>query len=158
MAFISKLPPACAGMQIWFSRQLNHGARPYSWVVAMVVDHECLRPPLPERTALNSTLTMASNGGIQVLPSGAGYGIVVGIGGVFALMMLGLTWLQNRYASFSHGTIRGSCADTKTQTRFSTKQAEEFNTASRSIKPGLIASGIVSCTCGPTRRAMHTRH
>jgi len=40
---------------------------------------------------------MASNGGIQVLPPGAGYGIVVGIGGVFALMMLGLTWLQNRY-------------------------------------------------------------
>lgn len=29
-------------------------------------------------------------------------------------------------------------------TRFSTKQSEEFNTASRSVKPGLIASGIVS--------------
>ena len=40
---------------------------------------------------------MAGNDGIQVLPSGAGYGIVVGIGGVFALLMLGLTWLQNRY-------------------------------------------------------------
>ena len=29
-------------------------------------------------------------------------------------------------------------------TRFSTKGSEEFNTASRSVKPGLIASGIVS--------------
>lgn len=47
--------------------------------------------------AERETLIMASNGGIQVLPPGAGYGIVVGIGGVFALMMLGLTWLQNRY-------------------------------------------------------------
>lgn len=40
--------------------------------------------------------------------------------------MLCVTWLQNRY------------------TTFSTHQAEEFNTASRSVKPGLIAAGIVS--------------
>ncbi|KXT15409.1 hypothetical protein AC579_2188 [Pseudocercospora musae] len=64
--------------------------------------------------------------GIKVLSPGAGYGIVIGIGGVFAVIMLCITWLQNRY------------------TRFSTKQSEEFNTASRSVKPGLIASGIVS--------------
>ncbi|KAJ6093438.1 hypothetical protein N7486_008727 [Penicillium sp. IBT 16267x] len=63
---------------------------------------------------------------LQVLPPSAGYGIVIGIGGIFALFMLGLTWLQNRY------------------TRFSTHQAEEFNTASRSVKPGLISAGIVS--------------
>lgn len=63
---------------------------------------------------------------LQVLPPGAGYGIVIGIGGVFALFMLCLTWLQNRY------------------TTFSTHQAEEFNTASRSVKPGLISAGIVS--------------
>ncbi|BDD57786.1 urea active transporter [Monascus purpureus] len=63
---------------------------------------------------------------LQVLPQGAGYGIVIGIGGVFALFMLFLTWLQNRY------------------TTFSTHQAEEFNTASRSVKPGLISAGIVS--------------
>ncbi|KAK0936629.1 urea permease [Friedmanniomyces endolithicus] len=69
---------------------------------------------------------MSTGGGLQVLPSGVGYGIVIGIGGVFAVLMLGITWLQNRY------------------TRFSTKQAEEFNTASRSVKPGLIAAGIVS--------------
>lgn len=29
------------------------------------------------------------------------YGIVIGIGGVFALLMLGITWLQNRYTKFS---------------------------------------------------------
>lgn len=69
---------------------------------------------------------MSSNSGLQVLPSGAGYGIVIGIGGVFALFMLSITWIQNRYTSFS------------------THQAEEFSTASRSVKPGLIAAGIVS--------------
>ncbi|KAF2171842.1 hypothetical protein M409DRAFT_63399 [Zasmidium cellare ATCC 36951] len=69
---------------------------------------------------------MAGNDGLQVLPAGAGYGIVIGIGGLFALIMLFLTWLQNRYTSFS------------------TKSSEEFNIASRSVKPGLIASGIVS--------------
>lgn len=63
---------------------------------------------------------------LHVLPAGAGYGIVIGIGGVFALFMLGLTWMQNRY------------------TVFSTAQAEEFSTASRSVKPGLISAGIVS--------------
>lgn len=67
-----------------------------------------------------------SASGIAVLSSGVGYAIVIGIGGVFALFMLGMTWIQNRY------------------TGFSTHQSEEFNTASRSVKPGLIAAGIVS--------------
>ncbi|ORY00601.1 Sodium:solute symporter family-domain-containing protein [Clohesyomyces aquaticus] len=40
--------------------------------------------------------------------------------------MLGISWAQNKY------------------TRFSTKASEEFNTASRSVKPGLIACGVVS--------------
>jgi len=42
---------------------------------------------------------MAGEDGIKVLPSGAGYGIVIGIGGIFAVLMLGITWLQNRYVS-----------------------------------------------------------
>ncbi|KAL1303090.1 hypothetical protein AAFC00_006533 [Neodothiora populina] len=62
----------------------------------------------------------------QTLPVGAGYGVVVGVGFFFAFVMMGISYLQNRY------------------TRFSTKTSEEFNTASRSVKPGLIASGIVS--------------
>ncbi|CAK5262882.1 unnamed protein product [Mycena citricolor] len=65
-------------------------------------------------------------GGIRVLNEGVGYGIVVGIGAFFALLMLAITYLQNRY------------------TTYSTKNSEEFNTASRSVKPGLIAAGIVS--------------
>ncbi|KZT62291.1 Na+/solute symporter [Calocera cornea HHB12733] len=69
---------------------------------------------------------MSSSDGIQVLTPGVGYGIVVGIGFFFALLMLGFTHLQNKYTSYS------------------THQAEEFNTASRNVKPGLIAAGIVS--------------
>jgi len=61
-----------------------------------------------------------------VLPQGAGYGVVVGIGLFFSAFMICLTALQARY------------------TGFSPKSAEEFSSASRSVKPGLIAAGIVS--------------
>ncbi|KAH9949091.1 Sodium:solute symporter family-domain-containing protein [Amylocystis lapponica] len=69
---------------------------------------------------------MANSEGAQVLSQGVGYGIVLGIGFVFAFIMAGLSALQNRYTSYKVAT------------------SEEFNTASRSVKPGLIASGIVS--------------
>ncbi|KAI0292035.1 urea transporter [Russula brevipes] len=59
-----------------------------------------------------------------VLPLGAGYG--VGIGLFFSAFMLCLTAIQARYTSYSP------------------KDTEEFSSASRSVKPGLIASGIVS--------------
>ena len=49
-----------------------------------------------------------------------------GIGLFFSAFMLGLTAVQARY------------------TGFSPKSADEFNSASRSVKPGLIAAGIVS--------------
>ncbi len=49
-----------------------------------------------------------------------------GIGLFFSVFMLGLTAIQARY------------------TPFSPKNSEEFSSASRSVKPGLIASGIVS--------------
>ncbi|ORY79949.1 solute symporter family transporter [Protomyces lactucae-debilis] len=61
-----------------------------------------------------------------VLPEGLGYGIVVGIGFVAALLMVLLSYIQNRY------TVN------------STSDPEEFNTASRSVKPGLIATAVVS--------------
>ncbi|TEB29666.1 urea transporter [Coprinellus micaceus] len=61
-----------------------------------------------------------------LLPQGAGYGVVVGIGLFFSAFMIMLTAIQARY------------------TGFSPKNSEEFTSASRSIKPGLIASGIVS--------------
>lgn len=50
----------------------------------------------------------------------------LGIGFFFSAFMLCLTAIQARY------------------TAFSPKSSEEFSTASRSVKPGLIASGIVS--------------
>ncbi|KUJ20913.1 Na+/solute symporter [Mollisia scopiformis] len=68
-----------------------------------------------------STSTIA-----PVLPEGAGYGVVVGIGFFFAIVMAGISYIQNRY------------------TKYSTRGSEEFNTASRSVKSGLIAAGIVS--------------
>ncbi|KAI9696008.1 MAG: hypothetical protein M1836_005839 [Candelina mexicana] len=69
---------------------------------------------------------MSSASQATVLPMGVGYGVVVGIGFFFTLLMLGVSYVQNRY------------------TIYSTKKSEEFNTASRSVKPGLVASGIVS--------------
>ncbi|KAF9237446.1 urea transporter [Melanogaster broomeanus] len=60
----------------------------------------------------------------DALPQGAGYG--VGIGLFFSAFMVCLTAIQARY------------------TGVSPKSSEEFSSASRSIKPGLIASGIVS--------------
>ncbi|KAJ3487960.1 hypothetical protein NLI96_g3181 [Meripilus lineatus] len=72
-----------------------------------------------------------------VLPQGAGYGVDsvigdltdvddLGIGLFFSVFMVGMTSLQTRY------------------TGFNPRNSEEFNSASRSVKPGLIASGIVS--------------
>ncbi|OJA16231.1 hypothetical protein AZE42_00057, partial [Rhizopogon vesiculosus] len=69
---------------------------------------------------------MSSTTGSEVLSQGTGYGVVLGIGFVFAIIMMGLSTLQNRYTTYKIAT------------------SEEFNTASRSVKPGLIASGIVS--------------
>ncbi|KZT05021.1 uncharacterized protein LAESUDRAFT_656553 [Laetiporus sulphureus 93-53] len=68
---------------------------------------------------------MATSDGI-VFSQGTGYGYVLGIGFFFAFVMMGISALQNRY------------------TTYKTSNAEEYNTASRSVKPGLIASGIVS--------------
>lgn len=62
----------------------------------------------------------------RVLTQSTGYGIVIGLGAAFAVMMLAFTRLQKRF------------------TRFSASNAAEFATASRSIKPGLICCGIVS--------------
>ncbi|CAK7198621.1 urea permease [Sporothrix eucalyptigena] len=63
---------------------------------------------------------------LQVLGPGVGYGILAGIGAVFTIVMIATTQFQNRYSQYS------------------SKQSEEFNTASRSVKPGLIVAGIVS--------------
>lgn len=67
-----------------------------------------------------------SSAAAPLLPQSVGYGVVVGVGFFFAAAMMVISTLQNRY------------------TAYSTKTNEEFNTASRSVKPGLIAAGIVS--------------
>ncbi|KAG6859950.1 hypothetical protein C0995_001386 [Termitomyces sp. Mi166 len=67
---------------------------------------------------------MSSSTASPVLPQAAGYG--VGIGLFFSALMLCLTAIQSRY------------------TPYNPSNSEEFSSASRSVKPGLIASGIVS--------------
>ncbi|KAF9040078.1 solute symporter family transporter [Panaeolus papilionaceus] len=61
-----------------------------------------------------------------LLEQSVGYGVVIGVGFFFAFVMLGLTLLQAKY------------------TDLSPTESEEFATASRSVKPGLICCGIVS--------------
>ncbi|KAA1474203.1 Na+/solute symporter [Dentipellis sp. KUC8613] len=61
-----------------------------------------------------------------LLSQSVGYGVVVGVGFFFAGMMLVLTYLQSKY------------------TETSPSSSEEFSSASRSVKPGLVCCGIVS--------------
>ncbi|KAH7910248.1 Na+/solute symporter [Hygrophoropsis aurantiaca] len=61
-----------------------------------------------------------------LLDQSVGYGVVVGVGFFFALIMLMITALQSNFS------------------RFTPKSSEEFTSASRSVKPGLICCGIVS--------------
>ena len=61
----------------------------------------------------------------QVLPQGAGYAIVCGLGAVFAVGMIATTNMLKRY-----------------QREIMT--AEEFATAGRTVKTGLVASAVVS--------------
>ncbi|EKM51513.1 uncharacterized protein PHACADRAFT_212160 [Phanerochaete carnosa HHB-10118-sp] len=60
------------------------------------------------------------------LPQSSGYAIILGGGSGFALFMLLLSWLQAKF------------------TDTSPFENEEFSSASRSVKPGLVCSGIVS--------------
>ncbi|KAI0776597.1 Na+/solute symporter [Trametes elegans] len=61
-----------------------------------------------------------------LLNESVGYGVVVGVGFFFAAMMLGLTTLQRKFSNYSPSS------------------SEEFSSASRSVKPGLVCCGIVS--------------
>ncbi|KAF7326735.1 hypothetical protein MVEN_02592400 [Mycena venus] len=67
------------------------------------------------------------NASAPVLSPAVGYGIVLGMGLGFAVLMLGITKLTTRYSEHS-----------------ASESSEEYTSASRSLKPGLIASGIVS--------------
>ena len=90
---------------------------------------------------------MSSSEASHVLSQGVGYGIVIGLGLAFSLIMVSgsdfslitrrlliqffciqvlITYIQKRYTSFDPN------------------KTEEFLSAEKSIKPGLIAVGIVS--------------
>ncbi|KAK9455741.1 hypothetical protein V1511DRAFT_487676 [Dipodascopsis uninucleata] len=62
---------------------------------------------------------------VAPLSEGAGYGVVVGLGLAFAVGMILITYLLKRY---QHDVIT----------------SEEFSTAGRTVKTGLIASAVVS--------------
>ncbi|KAI0338579.1 Na+/solute symporter [Trametopsis cervina] len=61
-----------------------------------------------------------------LLHQSVGYGVVVGVGFFFAALMLVLTFLQSKFSKYSPSS------------------SEEFTSASRSVKPGLVCCGIVS--------------
>ncbi|OBZ74885.1 putative urea active transporter 1 [Grifola frondosa] len=61
-----------------------------------------------------------------LLNESVGYGVVIGVGFFFAAIMLVLTTLQAKFSKFSPSS------------------SEEFTSASRSVKPGLVCCGIVS--------------
>ena len=64
-------------------------------------------------------------GSVAVLSQGVGYGVVLGIGALFALGMMLTTWVLRRY-------------NNELQT------SEVFSTAGRSVKSGLVAAAVVS--------------
>ncbi|KAL7338853.1 urea transporter [Rhodotorula toruloides] len=66
--------------------------------------------------------------GTAILSQGVGYGVVLGIGCFFTLLMIGLTKLQTRYTPMKMTSI------------------SEFASASHSVKPGLIAFSFASQT------------
>lgn len=59
-------------------------------------------------------------GALEVLEPGVGYGLVAGLGAAFCVIMIMITVVQNRYGQYN-----------------TFKSTEEFNTASRSVKPGI---------------------
>ncbi|KAJ9616845.1 urea active transporter [Cladophialophora chaetospira] len=70
---------------------------------------------------------MSDTSGAAIVPlsKGFGYGIILGLGFAFALGMIGTTWALKRY----HGEVQTS---------------EEFSTAGRTVKSGLVAAAVVS--------------
>lgn len=75
---------------------------------------------------------MSSDGTFIVFNQGVGYGITIGVGAAFAILMVGLSSLLKKYMN-------------------EVQDSEMMSTAKRSIKTGLIASSVVSSwTIGST--------
>jgi len=79
----------------------------------------------------NQTSFFGPDSGNVLLPEGAGYGVVVGFGFFFAALTIGLVYGDYRARGGRH------------------YNSEDFNTAGRSIKTGLIAVDVVSHWCAP---------
>ncbi|ROT35093.1 urea active transporter [Sodiomyces alkalinus F11] len=60
-----------------------------------------------------------------ILPLGVGYGLILGLGFLFALFMIVITWCLKRY-------------------NYELQTSEMFTTAGRTLKSGLVASSVVS--------------
>lgn len=71
---------------------------------------------------------MATTSPAQVLSPGVGWAVVTSLAVGFSVLMLAIIFVQRRYAP---PTDKDADND-------------EFSSASRSVKPGLIAAGIVS--------------
>ncbi|WWC97813.1 hypothetical protein V866_004700 [Kwoniella sp. B9012] len=63
---------------------------------------------------------------MSLLPQSAGYATILAGGAFFAILMNGLTWVQRRYTQYDPSRI------------------EEFSSASRSVKTGMMSVGITS--------------
>ncbi|WWC64302.1 uncharacterized protein I303_106912 [Kwoniella dejecticola CBS 10117] len=68
---------------------------------------------------------------MSLLPQSAGYATILAGGAFFAIAMNGLTWIQRRYTTFDPSRI------------------EEFSSASRSVKTGMLSVGITSAWVWP---------
>jgi len=87
----------------------------------------------------------------HVLSQGVGYGIVIGLGLAFSMIMVSRVMLQGRHQdAYLHNPIPARPQQVlityiqKRYTSFDPNKTEEFLSAEKSIKPGLIAVGIVS--------------
>ncbi|CEH14882.1 Urea transporter [Ceraceosorus bombacis] len=83
----------------------------------------------------------------QVLPEGAGWAVVVGLAIGFSVVMIFITWMQERYTGISaknNDEFASASRSVKTGLIAAGINNDEFASASRSVKTGLIAAGIVS--------------
>jgi hypothetical protein len=95
---------------------------------------------------------MSSTQGDHVLSQGVGYGIVIGLGLAFSMIMVSRALVPNQHQDTypaspqPHSRLLQVLITyiQKRYTSFDPNKTEEFLSAEKSIKPGLIAVGIVS--------------
>ncbi|KAI7838882.1 hypothetical protein COHA_007348 [Chlorella ohadii] len=107
------------------SRSLNHSLRVPVFFFFFIPAAPLPDSPIVSSSFADDCMTNGFFNGQAPLPQGYGYGIVIAFGLFFSIVTSFLVWLDYRYGG--------------------TKQtSEQFNTAGRSVKTGLIANVIVS--------------